>query len=145
MCGSTFIDRNFNAWMTEKFGTAYTSVDMEMRGSSSNFFRQFEIAKRNFSGPNHDKNIDIWPINMKTSRSEHYIKRNFTVRLLKYDTYFMKKIFVLKWFYSSDMLSLFDPPINQIIRLVESQVESARSKGDAINVSLANLESKVQY
>jgi molecular chaperone DnaK (HSP70) len=81
MCGSTFIDRNFNKWMIEKFGEAYTKIDPELRGPSSNFFRQFEVAKKNFSGPNHTKRIDIWPLNMDVPKSAVYDKRNFTVRL----------------------------------------------------------------
>jgi hypothetical protein len=82
MCGSTFIDRNFNDWMINKFGNAYKNVDPEMRGPSSNFFRQFEVVKKNFTGPSHSKRIDVWPINMDTPRSANYDKRNFTVRLL---------------------------------------------------------------
>jgi hypothetical protein len=81
MCGSTFIDRNFNEWMIKTFGEAYTNLDLDMRGPSSNFFHQFEAAKRNFSGPNHTRRIDIWPINMNIPQSAKYNKRNFTVRL----------------------------------------------------------------
>ncbi|KAH8665032.1 hypothetical protein BGZ60DRAFT_432284 [Tricladium varicosporioides] len=116
MCGSTFIDQNFNDWMTKKFGAAYTSIDPEARGPSSNFFRQFEIVKRNFTGPGHTKRIDVWPINLMAPKSAHYDKRNFTVRLQ-----------------AADMMELFDPPINEIIKLVESQIESARKKGDKID------------
>lgn len=35
---------------------------------------------------------------------------------------------------SSDMLALFDPPINEIIKLVESQVNAAKSNGEKIDV-----------
>jgi hypothetical protein len=71
MCGSTFIDRNFDAWMIKKFGTAYTKLTAQERGTSSNFFRQFETAKKNFTGPNHAKRLDVWPINMSASKSTH--------------------------------------------------------------------------
>jgi hypothetical protein len=81
MCGSTFIDRNFQTWMVERFGTAYTNVEADARSPSSNFFRQFEVVKRNFTGPDHTKRIDVWPINMDTPKSASYDKRNFTVRL----------------------------------------------------------------
>ena len=87
-----------------------------MRGPSSNFFRQFEVAKKNFTGPNHSKRIDIWPINMDAPRGINYDKRNFTVRLQP-----------------ADMLTLFDGPINEIIKLVESQVQSAKRRGDTIH------------
>jgi hypothetical protein len=35
------------------------------------------------------------------------------------------------------MLALFDPPINDIVKLVESQVKAARSKGEKIHVCTA--------
>jgi molecular chaperone DnaK (HSP70) len=116
MCGSTFIDRNFHEWMTKKFGDAYTNVDSDMRGPGSNFFKQFENAKRNFSGPSHSKRIDVWPINMSAPKSSYYDKRNFTVRLQ-----------------ASDMLELFDPPISQIVKLVESQADAATKRGENID------------
>jgi hypothetical protein len=84
MCGSTFIDRNFDSWMKKKFGTAYTKLSEEEKGSSSHFFRQFETAKKNFTGPTHTKRLDVWPINMHTPKSAHYDKRNFTVKLQRF-------------------------------------------------------------
>lgn len=81
MCGSTFIDRNFNNWMETKFGTAYTDLDPDMRGPASNFFRRFEVAKRGFTGPNHRGRIDVWPINMNSPKSDYYDKKKFMVRL----------------------------------------------------------------
>jgi hypothetical protein len=33
------------------------------------------------------------------------------------------------------MLELFEPPINDIVRLVESQVTAAKNKGEKIHVS----------
>lgn len=117
MCGSTFIDRNFDTWMAKKFGNAYTKLSPQERGPSSHFMRQFETAKKNFTGPNHTKRLDVWPINMSSQvKVPHYDKRNFTVKLQ-----------------AADMLEMFDPPINEIIKLVESQVEAASKKGEAIN------------
>jgi hypothetical protein len=81
LCGSTFIDRNFNDWMTKKFGISYTSIDAEARGPSSNFFRQFEAVKRGFTGPNHTRRMGVWPINMNIPKSAIYDKKNFTVKL----------------------------------------------------------------
>jgi hypothetical protein len=81
MCGSTFIDRNFNDWMTRKFGKAYTDLDFDMRGPASTFFRRFEVLKRGFEGPNHRRRIDVGPINMDSPRSDLYDKKKFMVRL----------------------------------------------------------------
>jgi hypothetical protein len=37
------------------------------------------------------------------------------------------------------MLELFDPPINEIIELVESQVQSAQLKGEKIHVAASSV------
>lgn len=116
MCGSTAIDRAFNEWMVNKFGDAYTKVDLEMRGPASNFFRQFEVAKKNYTGPSYTKRLDVWPINMDVPRSASYDKRNFTVRLQ-----------------ANEMQELFDPTLDEIIGLVESQTQAAKDKGEKID------------
>jgi hypothetical protein len=84
MCGSTMIDRNFDVWMEKTFGDAYTKLDDDIRGPSSNFFKQFENAKRGFTGPGHQRRMLVYPINMDIPRSEKYDKRNFTVQLQAY-------------------------------------------------------------
>lgn len=47
-CGSTYIDRNFNEWMTATFGTAYTSIELRKRGPGSQMMQNFETAKMAF-------------------------------------------------------------------------------------------------
>ncbi|KAL1626259.1 hypothetical protein SLS54_003096 [Diplodia seriata] len=47
-CGSTYIDRNFNKWMINKFGDAYTSLSQKKRGAGSAFMRSFEAQKKSF-------------------------------------------------------------------------------------------------
>jgi hypothetical protein len=84
LCGSTFIDQNFDRWMAKKFGNFYTELDQDIRNPSSNFFCQFEEQKRGFTGLEHSRRIGIYPIHMAAPRSANYDKRNFTVYLEPY-------------------------------------------------------------
>ncbi|KAH6663115.1 hsp70-like protein [Halenospora varia] len=119
MCGSVLIDNAFNNWMIKKFGHAYESLPSEMRGSSSNFFRQFETAKCNFTGPEHKGRIDIFPIQMDVPESGSYRKNYSQVRLTK-----------------DEMMGLFEESITKTISLVESQVEAATAKGEKIDMRI---------
>lgn len=119
--------------MTRKFGTAYTQLSEEERGLSSHFFHQFETAKKNFTGPTHTRRLDVWPINMNTPKSAQYDKRNFTVKLQRRVHYLLATHTLTSS--STDMIEMFDPPINEVIELVESQVAAASRKGDKIHVS----------
>lgn len=84
LCGSTFIDQNFNNWMIRTFGDFYTGLDENLRNSSSNFFAQFEEQKKGFTGPQHSRRIGVYPIQMSAPRSKNYDIRNFTVYLEPY-------------------------------------------------------------
>jgi hypothetical protein len=37
------------------------------------------------------------------------------------------------------MLEMFDPPVNEIIKLVESQVDVASKKGETIHVGCSSI------
>jgi hypothetical protein len=86
LCGSTFINQNFDKWMIRKFGDFYTRLDKNLRDFSSNFFAQFEEEKKGFSGPQHTRGrgIPVCPIQMAAPRSSNYDRRNFTVYLQPY-------------------------------------------------------------
>jgi len=86
LCGSTFINHNFDKWMIKKFGNAYTDLEKRDRDFSSNFFSQFEDQKRGFTGPQHSRRIQIFPIQMNAEASASYKKRNGTVFLRPYVT-----------------------------------------------------------
>ncbi|KAK8161276.1 hsp70-like protein [Phyllosticta citrichinensis] len=119
-CGSTYIDRNFNCWMANTFGDAFLSLPSKKRGPGSSFMRSFEIAKRSFGskllGRYRQDDIEIDHINMDVAPCGNYDPDEATVKI--------------PW---HQMKKLFDPVINDIIRLVGSQVESANSNGHAIN------------
>ncbi|KAK2733112.1 hypothetical protein FQN57_002304 [Myotisia sp. PD_48] len=115
-CGSTYIDRNFNRWMTETFGDDFTSVPMRLRGPGSRFMNSFESAKRNFGGSNDDRGVEVGPIRMDAGASVHYDDDDLVVKLSKYD-----------------MQRLFDPVVDEVINLVGSQVDAAEKKNKKID------------
>jgi hypothetical protein len=84
LCGSTFINHNFDKWMIRKFGDFYTRLEKNLRDFSSNFFSQFEDQKKGFSGPQHSRRIPVFPIQMAAPRSPSYDRRNCTVYLQPY-------------------------------------------------------------
>ncbi|KAF2137317.1 uncharacterized protein K452DRAFT_341303 [Aplosporella prunicola CBS 121167] len=124
-CGSTSIDRNFNIWMLKTFGKAYENVQPKRRGPGSNFMRSFETAKRTFSGdfPNADgmQDIEVEHINMKTLSTPKYDADEATLK-----------------FSCMDMKAFFDPVIDDIIRLVKSQVKHAKSNNHNIKRIILN-------
>ncbi|KAK7539979.1 hsp70-like protein [Phyllosticta citribraziliensis] len=119
-CGSTYIDRNFNSWMTRTFGKAFLSLSPKRRGPNSSFMRSFETAKRSFGskllGNNDQKWIEIDHINMDVQNSSNYDYDEATVRI--------------SW---HEMKSFFDPVVHDIIDLVSTQVDSAAKAGHKIN------------
>ncbi|KKY15950.1 putative hsp70-like protein [Diplodia seriata] len=112
-CGSTYIDRNFNKWMVNKFGDAYTSLSQKKRGAGSAFMRSFEAQKKSFGskllGRDDQKYIEVDHIPMDAPSSARYDNDEAVVNLT--------------W---HDMKSFFDPVIKDIIRLVDLQAEKAK-------------------
>ncbi|KAF4536091.1 Heat shock protein HSP73 [Lasiodiplodia theobromae] len=112
-CGSTYIDRNFNTWMVNKFGEAYTSLSQKKRGAGSAFMRSFEAQKKTFGskllGRGDQKYIEIDHIAMDVPSSSRYDSDEAVVNLT--------------W---HDMKSFFDPVIKDITRLVSTQAELAK-------------------
>ncbi|KAK0647227.1 Chaperone protein DnaK [Lasiodiplodia hormozganensis] len=119
-CGSTYIDRNFSKWMAERFGCSYTSLPPKRRGPGSSFMRSFESAKKAFGSKllsvGDQKFIEVENIYMAGVHSSlHYDSDEGVVKLT--------------W---HEMKGFFDPVINDIIRLVSSQVDLAKKKNQHI-------------
>ncbi|OJD36554.1 hsp70 family protein [Diplodia corticola] len=119
-CGSTSIDRNFNQWMVDEFGHAYTCLSQKKRGAGSAFMRSFEAQKKSFGskllGRGDQKYIEIDHLAMDLPSSSRYDSDEAVVNLT--------------W---HDMKSFFDPVIRDIIRLVTTQAEQAKKKNHKIN------------
>ncbi|KAK7535588.1 hypothetical protein IWX49DRAFT_602368 [Phyllosticta citricarpa] len=118
--GSTYIDRNFNQFMIDTYGDAYTQISPKKRGPGSAMMRSFETAKRTFGsgshGRNEDRLIEIEHVNMRTPSSWRFDEEEATLKL----TY-------------NDMKSLFDPVIDNILCLVTSQANHASKSGCFVN------------
>lgn len=79
-CGSTYIDRNFNRWMTDTFGTAFTSLPAKRRGPGSAFMKSFEAAKRAFGSASAGQDdFEIDHINMHAPLGPNYDPEEATV------------------------------------------------------------------
>ncbi|KAK8210720.1 hsp70-like protein [Phyllosticta capitalensis] len=119
-CGSTYIDRNFNAWMTRNFKKAFTDLPHKRRGPGSAFMQSFETQKRAFGskslGRGSYKHIAVEYINMAAPASSSYDPDDSTVKIT--------------W---HQMKGFFDPVIDGIIRLVASQVDAAKLQGHDIS------------
>ncbi|KAF2462663.1 uncharacterized protein BDR25DRAFT_320566 [Lindgomyces ingoldianus] len=48
-CGGTYVDRNLYRLLTERYGSAFTSLPPERTGPGSRFMQQFESKKKNFA------------------------------------------------------------------------------------------------
>lgn len=67
--------------MTEKFGTAYTALEMKKRGPGSLFMDSFESAKRNFGSVGSNRPFEIGPIAMELPWSPLYDEEEEFVKL----------------------------------------------------------------
>ncbi|KAK8190110.1 hsp70-like protein [Phyllosticta capitalensis] len=119
-CGSTYIDRNFNAWMTKTFGKAFTDLPQKRRGPGSAFMNSFETQKRAFGsktlGRANYKHIQVDHINMAVPASSSYDPDDATVKIT--------------W---HQMKGFFDTVVDEIIRLIEPQVKAAKMQGHDIS------------
>lgn len=114
-CGSTTIDRNFNKWMVKMFGDFYLSVNPIKRGAGSEFMESFNRSKRSFQGT--EKRIKkIAPIKMDVSLSKSYDREELSVILTP-----------------EVMRGLFDPVIDSIIGLIDTQIQTAKAGNSQIN------------
>ncbi|KAH6612882.1 hypothetical protein B0J18DRAFT_447382 [Chaetomium sp. MPI-SDFR-AT-0129] len=103
-CGSTYIDRNFLNLMTRRFGAAFENVPPRRKSPGSEFMASFEKAKQSF-GTSENDTFDIYPIDLQGDfAEEHYDEDEAAVTLSR-----------------ADMKELFDPVVEDILRLVGQQ------------------------
>ncbi|KAE9368265.1 actin-like ATPase domain-containing protein [Stipitochalara longipes BDJ] len=105
-CGSTAIDRNFIKWMEKKFGHHYTSLPLEKRRLGSKAMVEFERQKRNFRAAEGQSSFEIENMDMDAPDSDIFDSDEGIVKLSR-----------------SDMQSLFDPVMDDVIKLVSQQAE----------------------
>ncbi|KAF1995081.1 hsp70-like protein [Amniculicola lignicola CBS 123094] len=114
-CGGTFIDRNLYQLLTQRYGTAFTSLPPEHTGPGSRFMQAFESKKRAFSGIQVGRRGHKLPLNMPDAlaSASGYDKRWNDI-VLSHD----------------DMKKCFDPVVEKIIELVSSQVSAVTRAGN---------------
>ncbi|OCL13732.1 hsp70-like protein [Glonium stellatum] len=116
-CGGTYIDRNLHKLMTTRFGTAFTSLPPERTGPGSTFMQQFESKKRSFSSTAPSKR----PAKLRLIMPELVRKEE---DVIGYDKTYGEILLS-----HEDMKYCFDPVIDLIIDLVNSQVNAVRKQG----------------
>lgn len=85
MCGSLYVDLNFERWLEQTFGDKYTSVPISKRGPESKFHASFESAKRNFSGlEKSQRGYEIGPIKMDWYDESNYDDDELAVKISRY-------------------------------------------------------------
>ncbi|RAL13363.1 Hsp70 family protein [Aspergillus homomorphus CBS 101889] len=114
-CGSTAIDRNFYKLMLHRFGSAFQDLPASAKGPGSNFMNRFEIIKRDF-GTSCDFDVFELPLNMIPPSGVSSKDFDADERLVKIT--------------SDDLRTVFDPVVDQIIKLVQRQINDARKLGD---------------
>ncbi|KAK7607931.1 hsp70-like protein [Phyllosticta paracitricarpa] len=81
-CGSTFVDRHFDAWMANKFKSNYIKLSTKNRGPGSKMMESFEKAKLKFGPKLMDKKtekVKIENVDMKVQNSAFYDREDHTV------------------------------------------------------------------
>ncbi|KAF8853277.1 Hsp70 family protein-like protein [Acephala macrosclerotiorum] len=113
-CGSTYIDRNFHALLSERFGQAFDDLSYNHKGIGSAFMACFENVKCDFGLEPNQTMFEIDQLKMDVATSAYYQPDERTVVLSH-----------------EDMKGLFDPVIQEITSLVEDQVERAKNRRGA--------------
>ncbi|KAL4881112.1 hypothetical protein BJY04DRAFT_218627 [Aspergillus karnatakaensis] len=112
-CGSTAIDRNFYRLMSNRFGNDFDKLPSKKKAPGSDFMRKFELIKRDFGYSEEEDTIFELPLSMtlKKPDPEHFEDDEQMVLLS-----------------SKDMRAIFDPVVEQIIRLVKKQIKDANTE-----------------
>ncbi|KAH7135278.1 hypothetical protein B0J11DRAFT_156863 [Dendryphion nanum] len=112
-CGSTYIDRAFHRWMSEKFKKQFDDLSFEKRGPGSRFMKDFENHKHDFGyTDNLDHVYEIYLVMPGVSTSEFYDDEESTVQINGHL-----------------MLKFFKPVVAKVLALLEQQVRHAQSAG----------------
>lgn len=81
-CGSTYIDRAFHRWMSEKFGKAFDGLSFEKRGPGSRFMRDFENCKHDFGfGDGEEQGFEIHLVMPGVEGHEFYDEEEAVVKI----------------------------------------------------------------
>lgn len=116
-CGGTYIDRNLYKLLRERFGSAFTSLPLERIGPGSEFMQTFESKKKNFRSEAASKK----PVKLRLVMPQ---LSNTPGEIRGYDKRW-SEVFLTH----DDMKRCFDPVVDKVLELVESQVTAVRREG----------------
>jgi hypothetical protein len=71
-CGSTYIDRNFHALLSKRFGSAFDDLSFGQKGPGGKLMNAFQVFKRDFGRTDNADEREIGPINLDVPESEYY-------------------------------------------------------------------------
>ncbi|KAF7862563.1 hypothetical protein EAF04_007436 [Stromatinia cepivora] len=108
-CGSTYIDRHLHALLSERFGDAFDAIPPTRKGPGSKFMNAWEWLKKDFGNDMENPSmLELGPLYLNLPNS-HLYDNDENVVYLSHE----------------DMQLLFDPIVNQIMKLVQKQTEQA--------------------
>jgi len=80
-CGSTYIDRNLHALLSNRFGRAFDELPWGQKGPGSKFMTCFEMVKRNFGLNDEREGQELGPLRLDIPESEYYDEGEFAAKL----------------------------------------------------------------
>ncbi|KAK6329778.1 hypothetical protein TWF730_006077 [Orbilia blumenaviensis] len=107
-CGGTAVDRNLRKWMSRRYGESFDSLPEEFKGPGSEFMQGFEWNKRKFGTPD-DFDDMILGMDDVDPDDEYYDES-------------WEKLAIT----NEVMRELFEPVIQKIIDLVQTQIDRVR-------------------
>ncbi|KXS95922.1 hypothetical protein AC578_5199 [Pseudocercospora eumusae] len=122
-CGSTYIDREFIRWMENKFGNAYKDLSWEKRGPASRLMKDFEAIKRDFGKSDDHLRIYEAQVYMRDAPDSDYYDEDDGIVTL----------------HPSDIKQMFDPVINKIKDLLQSQLDAERKQSGKVTIKTVLL------
>jgi hypothetical protein len=80
-CGSTYIDRNFQAFLSQRFGSSFDDLPFAQKGPGSKLMLSFERKKKDFGLNDDDEELEIGPIRLDIPDSDYYDAYELAVKL----------------------------------------------------------------
>ncbi|KAL7934660.1 actin-like ATPase domain-containing protein [Trichoderma chlorosporum] len=114
-CGGTYVDRNLLKLLAERFGPAFTTLPFEEVGPGSDFMDAFESKKKDFKMEDSvTRKASRLPLRMPQLKMTPDLER-----------YYQKRLYSVL-LSQADFQAVFDPVIDNIIKLIQDQVDRVR-------------------
>lgn len=80
--GSTYVDRQFQQWLSDTFGSEYDNLPYHKRGPGSALMKKFEEVKRQFAGQRTMQRVFRMTLPLRNPPdSFYYDKSDFEIKL----------------------------------------------------------------